>query len=67
MLLGVDGISIIAHGRSSALAITNAVKVAWDRSTTICRQDRRSWPAARAPGFPPPSGGDHDRIKHRFP
>lgn len=29
MLLGVDGISIIAHGRSSALAITNAVKVAW--------------------------------------
>lgn len=29
MLLGVAGISIIAHGRSSALAITNAVKVAW--------------------------------------
>ena len=29
MLLGVDGISIIAHGRSSSLAITNAVKVAW--------------------------------------
>ncbi len=29
MLLGVDGISIISHGRSSALAITNAVKVAW--------------------------------------
>jgi phosphate acyltransferase len=29
MLLGVDGISIISHGRSSALAITNAVRVAW--------------------------------------
>ena len=29
MLLGVAGISIIAHGRSSSLAITNAVKVAW--------------------------------------
>jgi glycerol-3-phosphate acyltransferase PlsX len=28
MLLGVAGISIIAHGRSSALAITNAVRVA---------------------------------------
>ncbi len=30
MLLGVDGISIISHGRSSAVAITNAVKVAAD-------------------------------------
>ena len=30
MLLGVKGISIIAHGRSSSLAITNAVKEAWD-------------------------------------
>ncbi len=29
MLLGVNGISIIAHGRSSAQAITNAVKWAW--------------------------------------
>jgi len=29
MLLGVRGISIIAHGRSSSRAITNAVKVAW--------------------------------------
>lgn len=29
MLLGVAGISIIAHGRSSARAITNAVKEAW--------------------------------------
>ncbi len=29
MLLGVNGNSIIAHGRSSARAITNAVKVAW--------------------------------------
>lgn len=29
MLLGVKGISIIAHGRSSNRAITNAVKVAW--------------------------------------
>lgn len=29
MLLGVDGISIIAHGRSSAWAITNAVNEAW--------------------------------------
>jgi glycerol-3-phosphate acyltransferase PlsX len=28
VLLGVDGISIIAHGRSSTQAITNAVKVA---------------------------------------
>lgn len=28
MLLGVAGISIISHGRSSAVAITNAVKVA---------------------------------------
>jgi glycerol-3-phosphate acyltransferase PlsX len=28
MLLGVNGISIISHGRSSALAITNAVRVA---------------------------------------
>ena len=31
VLLGVDGISIIAHGRSSAQAITNAVKVAWQQ------------------------------------
>jgi phosphate acyltransferase len=31
MLLGVAGISIIAHGRSSALAITNAVKLAWQQ------------------------------------
>ncbi len=30
MLLGVDGISIISHGRSSSVAITNAVKVAAD-------------------------------------
>ncbi len=30
MLLGVDGISIISHGRSSAVAITNAVNVAAD-------------------------------------
>ncbi len=29
MLLGVKGNSIIAHGRSSSLAITNAVKMAW--------------------------------------
>ncbi len=29
MLLGVSGNSIIAHGRSSSLAITNAVKMAW--------------------------------------
>jgi len=29
MLLGVAGISIICHGRSSARAITNAVKEAW--------------------------------------
>lgn len=29
MLLGVKGISIIAHGRSSSRAVTNAVKVAW--------------------------------------
>ncbi len=29
MLLGVAGVSIIAHGRSSSWAITNAVKVAW--------------------------------------
>lgn len=31
MLLGVNGISIIAHGRSSARAITNAVKEAWEQ------------------------------------
>jgi glycerol-3-phosphate acyltransferase PlsX len=31
MLLGVRGISIIAHGRSSARAITNAVKEAWEQ------------------------------------
>jgi glycerol-3-phosphate acyltransferase PlsX len=30
MLLGVNGVSIIAHGRSSSLAIQNAVKEAWD-------------------------------------
>ena len=29
MLLGVAGNSIIAHGRSSSLAITNAIKMAW--------------------------------------
>ncbi len=29
MLLGVAGNSIIAHGRSSSLAITNAVRMAW--------------------------------------
>lgn len=31
MLLGVAGVSIIAHGRSSTRAITNAVKVAWEQ------------------------------------
>ncbi len=31
MLLGVSGVSIIAHGRSSAGAITNAVKEAWNQ------------------------------------
>ena len=31
MLLGVGGISIIAHGRSTALAMTNAVRVAWEQ------------------------------------
>ena len=30
VLLGVQGISIISHGRSSELAITNAVRVAWE-------------------------------------
>jgi len=30
MLLGVNGTSIIAHGRSSSLAMTNAVKEAWE-------------------------------------
>ncbi|MFH2051619.1 MAG: phosphate acyltransferase PlsX [bacterium] len=34
MLLGVAGISIIAHGRSSAWAITNAVKVGWRQVQT---------------------------------
>lgn len=29
VLLGVKGVSIIAHGRSSSRAFTNAVKVAW--------------------------------------
>jgi len=29
-LLGVDGVCIIAHGRSDALAIRNAVRVAGD-------------------------------------
>ena len=31
MLLGVAGISIIAHGRSSTVAMTNAVRVAWEQ------------------------------------
>jgi len=31
MLLGVNGISIIAHGRSSAFAMGNAVRVAWEQ------------------------------------
>ena len=31
MLLGVSGISIIAHGRSSTRAINNAVKEAWEQ------------------------------------
>ena len=31
MLLGVSGVSVIAHGRSSSRAITNAVKEAWDQ------------------------------------
>ena len=30
MLLGVNGVSIIAHGRSSSFAIQNAVKEAWE-------------------------------------
>lgn len=30
-LLGVAGVSIIAHGRSSSLALANAVKVAWEQ------------------------------------
>jgi glycerol-3-phosphate acyltransferase PlsX len=34
MLLGVRGISIIAHGRSSSRAITNAVKEAWAQVRT---------------------------------
>jgi len=43
MLLGVSGISIIAHGRSSVRAITNAVKEAWD-------QVRNELPAKLAAG-----------------
>lgn len=43
MLLGVAGISIIAHGRSSARAITNAVGEAWD-------QVRNDLPAKLAAG-----------------
>lgn len=31
MLLGVSGISIIAHGRSTGAAMTNAVRVAWEQ------------------------------------
>lgn len=31
MLLGVDGVSIISHGRSSSAAIANAVSVAWEQ------------------------------------
>ncbi|MCP4573170.1 MAG: phosphate acyltransferase PlsX [bacterium] len=31
MLLGVDGVSIISHGRSSEAAIANAVRVAWEQ------------------------------------
>jgi glycerol-3-phosphate acyltransferase PlsX len=31
MLLGVSGISIISHGRSSAAAMGNAVRVAWEQ------------------------------------
>jgi len=34
MLLGVAGISIIAHGRSSERAITSAVGVAWKQIRT---------------------------------
>jgi len=43
MLLGVSGISIIAHGRSSARAITNAVNEAWG-------QVRNDLPAKLAAG-----------------
>lgn len=31
MLLGVDGVSIISHGRSNEAAVANAVRVAWNQ------------------------------------
>ncbi|MCK9995821.1 MAG: phosphate acyltransferase PlsX [Candidatus Krumholzibacteria bacterium] len=43
MLLGVSGVSIIAHGRSSVGAISNAVKEAWN-------QVRKDLPAKLAAG-----------------
>jgi len=33
-LLGLDGVAIIAHGRSNALAISNAIRVAHEAATT---------------------------------
>ena len=33
MLLGIDGVCVISHGSSNAIAIVNAVKVAYECAT----------------------------------
>jgi len=47
LLLGVRGTSVIAHGRSSELAISNAVKVGWDmvRNDVVARMEQATGPA----------------------
>ena len=41
MLLGVDGVCVISHGSSSAVAVANALRVAHDLR---CRTSPAGWP-----------------------
>ena len=48
MLLGVDGVCVISHGSSSAVAMVNAITVAHDLAVAVWW---RRWPP-RSPGLP---------------
>jgi glycerol-3-phosphate acyltransferase PlsX len=55
LLLGVAGEVVIAHGRSDALAVMNAIRVAADAarhdvSGTIARELRAATPSAEGAG-----------------
>ncbi len=52
MLLGVDGVCVISHGSSSTLAVSNAIRVAYD----LARGGFVDHVAASVAGSPPDLG-----------